>query len=259
MAEAAIRAGCKCYFGYTQQPRNQTSIPKPLLHKLYGSRALKQELQKRKAQTTKTQPPKPAKPACPMQYAELLSTYMWLIGMFSLFPDDVYAAEPLPDEYEKLLSAPLQLNLSGRNLIMETSIWLDLMPRTFDPKRPSSNCSKEGPLIVNISLIATNLAEFPTGVKLNRLWVRKGDKWWEGLFSESESKISNNRLNKIARGCPPLSFEAIHFSRCNSPYCGRKGQHIFPLCTRTKSPCSLLTVKGLTQGKGTKEAKPEKT
>ncbi|MBI5181746.1 MAG: hypothetical protein HZA06_02410, partial [Nitrospirae bacterium] len=41
LAEAAIRAGCKCYFGYTQQPRNQTSIPKPLLHKLYGSRALK--------------------------------------------------------------------------------------------------------------------------------------------------------------------------------------------------------------------------
>ena len=127
---------------------------------------------------------------------------------FSLLSVYVHANELAPDEFRKLLSAPTQLELMGRNLVLETSIWLDRMPRIFDPNRPSPECSKEGPLNVKVSIIATNLAEFPTGVKADRLWILKGNKWWGGSFSENESKISNNRLDTVARGCPPHFTEA---------------------------------------------------
>lgn len=110
-------------------------------------------------------------------------------------------AEPKAAEIDTLLSAPTHLVVNGRTLELDSYVYLNLMPKVIEPGR-SVNCQEAGPLIATVSLIGRGIGGTPESITVDHVWIRSGDSWWDGEFSEKETRVDGNRLIKIARGCP---------------------------------------------------------
>jgi hypothetical protein len=99
---------------------------------------------------------------------------------------------PLDD----LLTAPLVVEINGRQFRLETDVWRDMMP-PIDPDGSR--------LIVAAYITAVDGQPFPAELDGTRVWVINGDKVWETTFVEEARPRDSthlNQLEKIARGGP---------------------------------------------------------
>ncbi|OPX17765.1 hypothetical protein BXT86_04750 [candidate division WOR-3 bacterium 4484_100] len=96
---------------------------------------------------------------------------------------------------DRLLSAPEQIEIDGRNYILETHLWRDFMPVSPPDGKP---------LIALIRITATDSLEFPPSIDARLLWVIKSpQEVWETKFSEeARSTCSRYQLEKVARKGP---------------------------------------------------------
>jgi hypothetical protein len=116
-----------------------------------------------------------------------------VFGLLLVSCQNPLTPSPLLDE---LLAAPLVVNVSGRDLKLETFIYRDLMPGT-DPNG--------SPLIALVYLEAVDGQPFPDGIDSDRLWVINGDRLWETEFSDEPGLRDPShpyQLEKIARDGP---------------------------------------------------------
>jgi hypothetical protein len=94
---------------------------------------------------------------------------------------------------DALLSAPEQVEISGRKYVLETFLWRDFMPF----------CPPDGkPLIALIWVTAVDSLEFPSSLDANKLWVIKDEKVWETKFSNEDRTRCPYELEKVARDGP---------------------------------------------------------
>ena len=95
----------------------------------------------------------------------------------------------------RLLSAPEQIEIDGRNYILETHLWRDFMPVSPPDGKP---------LIASIRITATDSLQFPPSIDARLLWVIKDQQEvWETKFSEeARSPCSRYQLEKVARNGP---------------------------------------------------------
>ena len=97
---------------------------------------------------------------------------------------------------EQLLSAPLEIQVGGRVLVLETYLWRDYMPG--GPVGGSD-------LRAVLWITAVDLQPFPADLDADRLWVINGNDIWETRFSgESRPRdlIHPHQLEKSAEGGP---------------------------------------------------------
>jgi len=102
---------------------------------------------------------------------------------------------PLPT-VEMLLSSPEQIEIEGRQYVLETYLWRDFMPVSPPDGKP---------LIALIWITAVDLLPFPGALDADRLWVVNDQQFWETEFSDEERPADPNRkhqLEKIARDGP---------------------------------------------------------
>jgi hypothetical protein len=95
-----------------------------------------------------------------------------------------------------LLDAPEQIEIDGREYILETFLWRDFMPVSPPDGQP---------LIALIWITAIDSLAFPSTIDANRLWVINDELVWETEFSFEERPDDPNRihqLEKIARDGP---------------------------------------------------------
>ncbi|MGB7055383.1 MAG: hypothetical protein WBE28_08705 [bacterium] len=111
-------------------------------------------------------------------------------------------------DIDKLLSAPQQIEIDNREFALETFMWRDFQPI----------CPPDGqPMIAIIWVVATDSLPFPSTIDFDYLWVIKDeDNIWVTDFEENETKIQDNRLEKVARDGPkwkvrpnPLYVDAV--------------------------------------------------
>jgi hypothetical protein len=94
------------------------------------------------------------------------------------------------------LAAPEQIEIDGREYILETYLWRDFMPISPPDGKP---------LIALIWVTATDSLAFPSSIDANRLWVINDELVWETEFSDENLPKDPNRkhqLEKIARDGP---------------------------------------------------------
>lgn len=97
---------------------------------------------------------------------------------------------------QDLLDAPEQIEIDGREYILETYLWRDFMP----PTPPDGQ-----PLIALIWVTAIDSLPFPSSIDANRLYIVNDELLWETLFSGEARPQNPNRehqLEKIAREGP---------------------------------------------------------
>lgn len=97
---------------------------------------------------------------------------------------------------DELLAAPEQIEIEGREYILETFMWRDFMP---GPETPP-----EGkPMIAIIWVVAIDSLLFPSSFDADFLWVIKDDAdVWTTEFEDNETSIEDNKLKKVARDGP---------------------------------------------------------
>jgi hypothetical protein len=89
---------------------------------------------------------------------------------------------------QELLSAPEQIEIDGREYVLEAYPWRDFMPI----------CPPDGePLIVGVWVTATDLQPFPSSIDANRLWVVNGQQVWETEFDPQEIRLEPYREHKL--------------------------------------------------------------
>jgi hypothetical protein len=97
---------------------------------------------------------------------------------------------------DKLLSAPLTVDIGGRAYRLETFVCRDFMPPT----------NLEGStLVAVVYLTADDGLPFPDEIGAPKLWVVQGEEVWEAAFGYEERPRSLLRLDqvtKIASGGP---------------------------------------------------------
>jgi hypothetical protein len=97
---------------------------------------------------------------------------------------------------QELLSAPEQIEIDGREYVLEVYPWRDFQPI----------CPPDGePLRVAIWVTATDLLPFPSSIDANRLWVINGQQVWETEFDPQEIRLEpyrEHQLGKIAGNGP---------------------------------------------------------
>jgi hypothetical protein len=108
---------------------------------------------------------------------------------------------------QDLIAAPEQIEIDGREYILETYLWRDFMPVSPPDGQP---------LIALIWVTATDSLSFSSSIDASRLWVINGQLLWETEFSEEDRPDNPNRehqLEKIARfgpkWGPDIQVEAI--------------------------------------------------
>lgn len=97
---------------------------------------------------------------------------------------------------QELLDAPEQIEINGREYILETYLWRDFMP----PSPPDGQ-----PLIALIWVTAVDSLPFPSSIDANRLYIVNDELLWETSFSGEARPQNPNRehqLEKIAREGP---------------------------------------------------------
>jgi hypothetical protein len=95
-----------------------------------------------------------------------------------------------------LLEAPEQIEIEGRVYALETYLWRDFMP----PAEPGGSDLRAVLLIT-----ATDLLPFPDDVDSDRLWIIRGEDFWEtGYSGENRPRDGSHlhQLEKWANGGP---------------------------------------------------------
>lgn len=99
----------------------------------------------------------------------------------------------------RLLEAPLQIEIDGRQYTLETYLWRDFMP----PANPGGS-----DLMAVIDITAVDKLPFPADIDSSKLWVINGEEVWETAFS-GESRPRDmahpHQLEKYASGGPKWS------------------------------------------------------
>lgn len=97
---------------------------------------------------------------------------------------------------DELLSAPLTIEIAGRQFTIETFVYRDFMP--------GENAGGSA-LIANINLTAVDGQPFPNEIDGTHIWVINGKSVWETDFTD-ESRPRDQahlyQLTKVARGGP---------------------------------------------------------
>ncbi len=112
-----------------------------------------------------------------------------------LIPGCKLFESPVPS-IQDLLAAPEQIEIDGREYILETYLWRDFMPISPPDGKP---------LIALIWVTAINSLEFSSSIDANRLWIINDELLWETGFSGEERPDNSNRehqLEKVAREGP---------------------------------------------------------
>jgi hypothetical protein len=105
---------------------------------------------------------------------------------------------PLTD----LLTAPLAVEINGRQFKLETFLWRDFMP----PSAPEGSL-----LAANAYITAVDGQPFPIDIDATRIWVVNGEEVWEATFlgeSRPRSPVHLNQLEKRAAGGPRWTIGA---------------------------------------------------
>jgi len=95
---------------------------------------------------------------------------------------------------DELLSAPETLSIDNKNIVLNTSIYLDLMPGV-----------SETPMIVQINLETVDSSDIPTSINPKSLYIVNQSEVWKTFFSNEsprESEIKPFRIVKKAREGP---------------------------------------------------------
>jgi hypothetical protein len=95
-----------------------------------------------------------------------------------------------------LLTAPLSVEINGRQFTLETYVYRDFMP---------GENAGGSPLIAVANLTAVDGQPFPAEIDGTRLWVINGKEVWETNFQDElrpRDPAHLNQLEKVARGGP---------------------------------------------------------
>jgi hypothetical protein len=102
---------------------------------------------------------------------------------------------------DELLSAPEQIEIDGREYVLETFLWRDFMP---GPDMPPDGSS----LIAIIYIVEIDSLLFPTSLDADFLWVIKDDvDEWVTELEDDETSTEDYKLRKIARDGPKWGSE----------------------------------------------------
>ncbi len=117
--------------------------------------------------------------------------YLAVVAVSTLFVCNRFYDYPL----DELLTAPEQIEINGREFVLETALWRDFMP---GPQAPPDG----SPLNVIAYVVAIDSLSFPTSLDADLLWVIKddADMWVTAL--ESEMPTHNYELKKSAQDGP---------------------------------------------------------
>ncbi len=97
---------------------------------------------------------------------------------------------------QDLLASPEQIEIDGREYILETYLWRDFMPVSPPDGQP---------LIALIWVTATDSLAFPSSIDASCLYIVNDEQLWETEFSEEDRPENPNRehqLEEIARFGP---------------------------------------------------------
>jgi hypothetical protein len=124
-----------------------------------------------------------------------------------------------------LLTAPLAVEINGRQFTLETYLWRDFMPGSTPP---------DGSLLgAVVYLTAVDGQPFPAETDSNRIWVVNGEEVWETTFaseSRPRSPAHLNQLQKYASGGPRWDV-------------GAQVEVVVRVTVSTAAPCLLRATK----------------
>ena len=80
--------------------------------------------------------------------------------------------ENLSVSLKDLRNAPTEVEIDGRSLSLSAYPWRDFMPGP-------GNSSDGSPMMVVLKVATTDKKPFPSGVRLDRVWVLFGEQVWE--------------------------------------------------------------------------------
>jgi hypothetical protein len=90
-----------------------------------------------------------------------------------------------------LLTAPLTVEINGRQFALETALWRNFMPVVTH---------SETRLVALVFITAVDRQPFPAEIDGTRLWVINGDKVWETTFETEARPRSPQHLNQLEKG-----------------------------------------------------------
>jgi hypothetical protein len=93
---------------------------------------------------------------------------------------------PLDD----LLSAPLAIEINGRQFSLETFLYRDLMPGG----EPGGSL-----LVAFVYLTAVDGQAFPDSVDSTRIWVVNGEEVWETTFQRESRPRNSHHINQLEK------------------------------------------------------------
>ena len=102
----------------------------------------------------------------------LLPLILAAFPMVHLPAQTTQSKENLSVSIKDLRNAPTEVVLDGRSLSLSAYPWRDFMPTTF----PNPNGS---PMMVVVKVATADKKPFPSGVRMDRVWVLFGEQVWE--------------------------------------------------------------------------------
>ncbi|MBE3126143.1 MAG: hypothetical protein IMZ57_10870, partial [Acidobacteria bacterium] len=123
-----------------------------------------------------------------------------------------------------LLTAPLAVEINGRQFTLETFIWRDFMP---------GDNSGGSLLIAAAYLTAVDGQPFPAEIDGNRIWVVNGEEVWETTFTgevRPRDSVRLYQLQKTAYGGPRWDV-------------GAQVEVVVRVTASTSAPCLLRATK----------------
>lgn len=97
---------------------------------------------------------------------------------------------------QRLLEAPLQIEIDGRQYTLETYLWRDFMP----PVNPVGS-----DLMAVVDITAVDKLPFPADIDSTKIYVVNGEEVWETGFAEElrpPDQAHLYQLREVARGGP---------------------------------------------------------
>jgi hypothetical protein len=103
---------------------------------------------------------------------------------------------PIPSGFvDLLLLSPEEIEIGGKEYLLESKLWLDLMPGTGVGNPP---------LIAVMQILTADASEIPSSLDADWLWVIRDKKEvWEARFSAESTPTNSHKLEKVARGESP--------------------------------------------------------
>ena len=95
--------------------------------------------------------------------------------------------ETLPISLADVRKAPTEIVIEGRSLTLSTFLWRDFMPG-------SSTGPDGSPMMAALKVATSDKKPFPSGVRMERLWVLFGEQVWE--TAQIRDRMNNSPSNK---------------------------------------------------------------